>query len=110
MELAYSTQRAPLVSIYNSLWGLGALMAAWTTYGTFRIENDWAWRIPSILQTPSGILQLCLYFLIEESRWLISKERDVEAEKLVAKYHANSNAMDPMVPLEMEEIHTALRF
>lgn len=110
MELAYPTQRAPLVSIYNSLWGLGALVAAWTTYGTFRIENNWAWRIPSLLQALSSILQLCLCFFVEESpRWLISKERDSEAEELIVKYHANGNALDPMVPLEMEEIRTALR-
>ncbi|KAF3014777.1 hypothetical protein E8E14_010857 [Neopestalotiopsis sp. 37M] len=110
MELAYPSQRAPLVSIYNSLWGLGALVAAWTTYGTFRIESNWAWRIPSILQALSSVLQLGLCFFVEESpRWLISKERDAEAERLVTKYHANGDASDPMIPLEMEEIRTALR-
>jgi MFS family permease len=34
MELAFPTQKAPMVSIYNSLWSLGAIVAAWTTYGT----------------------------------------------------------------------------
>jgi sugar porter (SP) family MFS transporter len=110
MELAYPTQRAPLVSIYNSLWGLGALVAAWTTYGTFRIGDTWAWRIPSLLQALSSIVQLCFCFWIEESpRWLISKERDEEAERLIVKYHANGNASDPVVPLEMEEIRSSLR-
>ncbi|KAK8043087.1 hypothetical protein PG994_013570 [Apiospora phragmitis] len=110
MELAYPAQRAPLVSIYNSLWGVGALVAAWATYGTFRIESTWAWRIPSLLQALSSVLQLALCFLIEESpRWLISKERDAEAERLLVKYHADGDAADPLVPLEMEEIRTALR-
>lgn len=110
MELAYPSQRAPLVSIYNSLWGLGALSAAWITYGTFRIGDTWAWRIPSILQGLSSIIQLGLCFFIEESpRWLISKERDAEAEVLLVKYHANGDASDVIVPLEMEEIRTALR-
>ncbi|KAK8119827.1 uncharacterized protein PG998_004453 [Apiospora kogelbergensis] len=90
MELAYPTQRAPLVSIYNSLWGVGALVAAWATYGSFRIESTWAWRIPSLLQA-------------------FSSERDAEAERLLVKYHANGDAADPLVPLEMEEIRTALR-
>ncbi|KAH8884078.1 general substrate transporter [Thozetella sp. PMI_491] len=110
MELAYPQQRAPMVSIYNSLWGLGALAAAWITYGTFRIHNTWAWRIPSLLQVLSSVVQLGLCFLIEESpRWLISKEREEEAERQIVKYHANGNASDPIVPLEMEEIRTALR-
>ncbi|KAI1845839.1 hypothetical protein JX265_011265 [Neoarthrinium moseri] len=110
MELAYPTQRAPLVSIYNSLWGLGALVAAWTTYGTFRIGSTWAWRIPSLLQALSSVLQLGLCFMVEESpRWLVSKERDEEAEKLIVKYHANGDLSDPVVPLEIEEIRSALR-
>ncbi|KAK8081037.1 hypothetical protein PG997_008855 [Apiospora hydei] len=99
-----------LVSIYNSLWGVGALVAAWATYGTFRIESTWAWRIPSLLQAFSSVLQLALCFLIEESpRWLISKERDAEAERLLIKYHADGDAAHPLVPLEMAEIRTALR-
>lgn len=110
MELAYPSQRAPLVSIYNSLWGSGALVAAWTTYGTFRLGNDWAWRIPSILQALSSVLQLLLCFFIEESpRWLLAQERDEQARKLIVKYHANGDESDPIVPLEMEEIRTALR-
>lgn len=110
MELAHPSQRAPMVSIYNSLWGLGALVAAWTTYGTFRLGNDWAWRIPSLLQALSSMVQLLLCFLVEESpRWLISKERDEEAERMIIKYHANGYTSDPVVVLEMEEIRTALR-
>ncbi|SCN81571.1 related to hexose transporter protein [Fusarium fujikuroi] len=110
MELAYPTQRAPMVSIYNTLWGLGALSAAWITYGTFRINSDWAWRIPSILQALSSFLQLGLCFLIDESpRWLVAQEREPEAEKLLIKYHANGDSSNPAVAVEMEEIRTAIR-
>ncbi|KAI0022134.1 general substrate transporter [Xylariomycetidae sp. FL0641] len=110
MELAYPTQRAPLVSIYNSLWGLGALVAAWATYGTFRMGSTWAWRVPSLLQALSSFLQLALCWCVEESpRWLVAQEREAEAEQLIVKYHANGDIHDPIVPLEMEEIRTALR-
>ncbi|KAJ5336640.1 uncharacterized protein N7506_004662 [Penicillium brevicompactum] len=110
LELAFPGQQGPQVAIYNSLWNLGALAAAWITYGTFRIESTWAWRVPSILQGLSSIIQIGLCFLIEESpRWLISKERDEEARKLICKYHANGHDSNPLVTLEMEEIRTALQ-
>ncbi|KAJ5679059.1 hypothetical protein N7462_007303 [Penicillium macrosclerotiorum] len=110
LELAFPKQQGPQVAIYNSLWNLGALVAAWITYGTFRVHNTWAWRIPSLLQGLSSLIQLGLCFLVEESpRWLISQDRDDEARKLICKYHANGNDSDPLVTLEMEEIRTALR-
>ena len=110
LELAYPKQQGPMVAIYNSLWNLGALSAAWITFGTFRIGNTWAWRIPSLLQGLSSIVQIGLCFLVEESpRWLISKERYDDAKKLITKYHANGNESDPMIALEMEEISVALR-
>lgn len=110
MELAYPSQRAPMVSVYNSLWGLGSLVAAWATYGTFRLNDDWAWRIPSLLQALSSVLQVTLCALIEESpRWLVAKEKHDQARKTITKYHANGNDLDPLVPLELEEIRTALR-
>ena len=110
LELAYPKQQAPVVGIYNSLWNLGALFAAWITFGTFRIPSNWAWRVPSLLQGLSSVVQMALWFCVEESpRWLISKQRDEEARRLLTKYHANGNDEDPMITLEMEEIRAALR-
>ncbi|KAI8943343.1 hypothetical protein NX059_001360 [Plenodomus lindquistii] len=110
MELAFPTQKAPMVSIYNSLWGLGATVAAWTTYGTFRIMNTWAWRIPSILQATSSIIQiLCFWWIVESPRWLVSKDRCDEAHAIITRYHANGDPHDPLVLLELEEIKEALR-
>lgn len=110
LELAYPQQQGPVVGIYNSLWNLGALSAAWVTFGTFRIGNTWSWRVPSLLQGASSVLQICLCWLVDESpRWLISQERDDEARKLITKYHANGDDAHPIVALEMEEIRVALR-
>jgi MFS family permease len=129
MELAFPTQKAPMVSIYNSLWSLGAIVAAWTTYGTFRIMNNWAWRIPSILQALSSVVQIfCFWWIVESPRWLVSKDRCDEAQAIITRvsiflherfetqqelirtqYHANSNPHDPIVLVELEEIKEALR-
>ncbi|KAH3913771.1 hypothetical protein HBI56_079260 [Parastagonospora nodorum] len=110
MELAFPTQKAPMVSIYNSLWSLGAIVAAWTTYGTFRIMSNWAWRIPSILQALSSVIQIiCFWWIVESPRWLVSKDRCDEAQAIITRYHANSNPHDPIVLVELEEIKEALR-
>lgn len=110
MELAHPSQAAPMVSIYNSLWGLGSLSAAWITYGSFRLNNDWAWRIPSLLQGASSALQVLLCFAIEESpRWLVSVGRVDEARALLVKYHANGDPQDPIIESEMEAINRAIK-
>ncbi|KAG4438234.1 hypothetical protein IFR05_006262 [Cadophora sp. M221] len=110
LELAFPTQRAPLVSIYNSLWSLGAIAAAWITYGTFRLTNDWGWRIPSYLQGISSVIQIGACYFIEESpRWLVNNDREDKAKELIIKYHTNGDATDYMVLVELEEIREALR-
>ena len=79
-ELAFPTHRAPLTSLFNTSWYLGSIVAAWTTYGTFFIANNWAWRIPSLFQGIPSVLQVALILTIPESpRWLIHKGREEQA-------------------------------
>jgi MFS family permease len=112
-ELAYPKHRAPLTSLYNSSWYLGSIVAAWTTFGTFRITGaaaTWSWRIPSLLQGIPSILQFCLIFFIPESpRWLMDKGREEQATKILARYHCNGDMEDPLLTLEVHEIKEALR-
>ncbi len=84
--------------------------AAWATFGSFKIANSWAWRLPSLLQGLPSILQVCLVWFAPESprcvnsqfhmgcgshsatcRWLVSKGRDIQALKTLAYYHAGGN-------------------
>ncbi|GJJ12800.1 hypothetical protein Clacol_007045 [Clathrus columnatus] len=108
-EIAYPSQRAALTSTYNSLWYAGSIIAAWTTYGTFRINSSWSWRIPSALQGLPSVLQLALIWFVPESpRWLISKGREERAVEIIAYYHADGNRDDPLVSYQIEEIRTAI--
>ncbi|KAG8216727.1 hexose transporter [Butyriboletus roseoflavus] len=146
-ELSYPTYRAPLTSLYNSLWYSGAIMcvysfptfdeyqlpatfvsAAWTTFGSFRINDTWAWRLPSLLQgVPSVIQVLLVLFAPESPRWLVSKGREAEALRMLAYYHADGNeyvfthklryrrtkilpAKTLVVQFEFSEIKAALEF
>ncbi|GBE83821.1 Lactose permease [Sparassis crispa] len=108
-EISYPTYRAPLTSLYNSLWYSGNIIASWTTYGTQHINSTWAWRIPSILQGLPSIFQFFLVLFAPESpRWLISKGKDEQALKTLAYYHADGDEQDPLVLYEFEEIKAAI--
>lgn len=108
-ETAYPTQRATMTSLYNTLWFSGAIVASWSTYGTFRIDNDWSWRIPSALQGVSSVIQLLfMWFVPESPRWLINKGRDEQAKQILAKYHAGGDYNHPLVAYEYNEIKEAL--
>ncbi|KAF5328747.1 hypothetical protein D9619_011586 [Psilocybe cf. subviscida] len=125
-EIAFPTQRAQATSMYNTLWQyhthsnerlfiiaflLNINSAAWTTFGTFRIPNNWAWRIPSALQgLPSVIQVFMIWFVPESPRWLLSKGRDEQALKTLAYYHANGDKHNPLVQYEFEEIKAAIKF
>ncbi|KAF9012535.1 general substrate transporter [Cyathus striatus] len=108
-ELAYPSQRGQLTSLYNSLWILGSIIAAWTTFGTFHIPSSWSWRVPSAVQGLPSIIQIfTIWFVPESPRWLMSKGRDKEALRTLAYYHANGDETDPLVEYEYREIKTAI--
>ncbi|KAG9077698.1 hypothetical protein FS749_010386 [Ceratobasidium sp. UAMH 11750] len=108
-EVAYPTHRAALTSLYNSLWFSGSIVAAWSTFGTFRIPSNWSWRIPSALQGLSSVIQFFfIWFLPESPRWLVSKGRDEAARRVLVKWHAGGREDDPLVAFEFNEIKEAL--
>lgn len=57
-ELCHPQHRARLTTVYNCLWNLGALVVAWTAFGTDFLNNEWSWRIPAILQGAPSFFQL----------------------------------------------------
>ncbi|KAF4967696.1 hypothetical protein FSARC_4756 [Fusarium sarcochroum] len=108
-ELAYPTQRGKITALYNTFFYFGSIFAAWCTYGTFKMQSTWSWRIPSLLQGALPVLQLLgWYFLPESPRWLISKGRKEEARKILADYHAGGDMDSPLVNFEMQEIEQVL--
>ncbi|KAH6697372.1 general substrate transporter [Plectosphaerella plurivora] len=109
-ELAHPASRTTVTSMYNTLWYLGSIVAAWTTFGSYRIQSDWAWRLPTIIQVvPALVNMISLYFLPESPRWLIGQDRCDEALAILVKYHANGDETSLLVAAEFEEIKETIR-
>ena len=58
-ELSFPTHRSTSTAYYNSSWYLGAIVAAWVSYGTRNMANNWCWRVPVIVQGFFPIVQSC---------------------------------------------------
>lgn len=108
-ELAHPKERMVVTSLYQTSWYIGAILAAWTTFGTFRIDNNWAWRIPSYLQGALALIQIAgVWFLPESPRFLIAKGRHDAAKAMLVKYHGNGVENDAFVKLEFAEMRAVI--
>ncbi|GMG24784.1 unnamed protein product [Ambrosiozyma monospora] len=110
-ELSYPSHRQAVTSFYNTNWYLGAIVAAWVSFGTRNRTHQWCWRIPSICQAIWPVVQTCLIYLVPESpRWLVSKGQPEKARAILLKYHGDGNEEigGPLVDFEMMEIAAAI--
>ncbi|ODQ81732.1 hypothetical protein BABINDRAFT_159979 [Babjeviella inositovora NRRL Y-12698] len=111
-ETAYPTHRAIITAITLSIWSFGAFLAAAMTYAPYMSlfrDNNWSWRIPSLIQLFVPAIQICFAIFAPESpRWLIFKGRYEEALEILAKYHAGGDRDSPLVKFEMAEIIATL--
>ncbi|CCH41024.1 Hexose transporter 2 [Wickerhamomyces ciferrii] len=110
-ELSYPTHRQPMTALFNANWYLGAIVAAWVSYGSRNLAHNWSWRVPSIMQGFFPVLQTLLIYLVPESpRWLISKGRLEEAREVLLKHHGGNDEKigGPLVDFELSEIQLAI--
>lgn len=108
-ELSYPKERPLIGSLFNASWHIGAIVAAGVTLGTFSMPNNWAWRIPSVLQICPSLLQIIfIWFLPDSPRWLIARGRNEEAYAILAKYHAEGDVNSELVKAEYAEIEKTL--
>ncbi|CAI6331948.1 unnamed protein product [Periconia digitata] len=108
-EVCHPQHRAIFTTIYNTTWNIGSIIAAWLTYGTNNVSNEWAWRIPSIVQALPSILQITfIWFVPESPRWYISKGQPEKALHVFAHVHAEGNADDEIVQLEFQEVQETI--
>ncbi|OBA25446.1 general substrate transporter [Hanseniaspora valbyensis NRRL Y-1626] len=112
-ELAYPdpVARSIQINYYNSNWYLGAVVAAWISFGVKNVSDHWSWRIPTILQCLFAVLQLVLvpWIVPESPRWYVSQGRFEEAREVLNDLHAGhmENGQD-LIEYEMTEIQMAI--
>ncbi|GIK07241.1 hypothetical protein Aspvir_002899 [Aspergillus viridinutans] len=103
-ELAHPKQRVAISSLYNTSIFIGLIIGSWVTFGTYRIDSPWAWKLPCILQMVLPTYQMFMIWLCPESpRWLASKGRIEEACAILIKWHGNGVETE-LVRLELQEI------
>lgn len=110
-EVAHPSLRGSMASMFNVLWYVGSILAAWLCFGTGHLNTTWSWRIPSIVQACIPCLvMVASIFMPESPRWLCSKGRVEEARQMLVKYHANGDNESELVAIEVQEILSALEY
>ena len=113
-ELAHPSIRGRVTSLQQFMLGVGALIAAWISYGTYNDiapTNSAQWRVPLGIQIiPAVFLGSLIMIFPESPRWLMDHGRSDEALRTLAKLHAHGNTEDPWVRAEYDQIQEAITF
>ena len=107
-ELCHPSIRGRVTALQQFMLGVGALAAAWISYGTyvgFAPTDSRQWRVSLGIQNiPGVILAALILFFPESPRWLIDHGRVDDGLRTLAKLHANGDTEDAWVRAEFEQI------
>lgn len=85
------------------------LVSAWVVFISLRLNGQWSWRLPTLLQVIAPALQVCLVVLVPDSpSWLLSRGKNDESLAILARYHANNEKTDDLVLFEFHQMHKLL--
>ncbi|KAI7866568.1 general substrate transporter [Mucor mucedo] len=102
-EIAPPDIRGRLITLFSAMASVGTIVGYFVNFGTSYMDNDWAWRIPFLIQLIICVLLACVYFLPFSPRWLVDKGRKEEALNVIALLH-ESTVQDPEVLKEYNMI------
>ncbi|TKA44848.1 hypothetical protein B0A54_03138 [Friedmanniomyces endolithicus] len=104
-ELAPPTKRGRLVGAQQWAITWGILIMFYISYGCSSLKGSAAFRIPWALQMiPAIILFFGMMVLPESPRWLASKDRWEECERVLVLVHGHGDPNSPWVAREFREI------
>ncbi|THW38889.1 putative MFS hexose transporter [Aureobasidium pullulans] len=97
-ELTHPKERAKVTTVYNTGVYLGYVIGAWVTFGCIKINTDWQWKLPTLLQVIPSVYQLTLlWFCPESPRWLIAKGKEDQARAILVKYHGECDPNSELI-------------
>lgn len=109
-ETSKAAWRGKLIVIELILNIAGFSLSNWVTYGFSFVGGGVAWRIPLALQFIFIIILFATVpWLPESPRWLVQKDRNEEAELILADVEG-SDIMDPYVQTELSEIKFSIQY
>jgi sugar porter (SP) family MFS transporter len=113
-ELAHPSIRGRVTALQQFMLGIGALCAAWISYGTyigFAPTDSGQWRTPLGIQVIPAVFLAALIMIFPESpRWLIDHGKVELGLKTLAKLHAHGDENDPWVQAEFQQIQDTITF
>ncbi|PHH50038.1 putative glucose transporter rco-3 [Ceratocystis fimbriata CBS 114723] len=111
-ELCHPDIRGRVTALQQFMLGVGSLVAAWTSYGTFTgysPTDDRQWRVSLALQiVPAAILAMLILLFPESPRWLLGKDRDEEGLQTLARLHSQGDTSDEWVQAEYQKIRDSI--
>lgn len=106
-EICHPSIRGRVTALQQFMLGVGTLVAAWVSYGTFiGLSSTAQWLIPLGIQIIPAVVLGALIFLFPESpRWPIDNARGEEGLQTLARLHAKGDTQDAWVRAEFDQIH-----
>ncbi|KAK6330451.1 hypothetical protein TWF696_003342 [Orbilia brochopaga] len=111
-EIAHPRHRERVLIFYNSVWYWGSIVSSVATFAALKFapNDDWAWRMPCIIQAFFPLMQtIGLIFVPESPRFKVAQGKPDVAFKMLSDYHANGAISDELVLAEYNSIKVALQ-
>ena len=102
-EIAPRTMRGAMISLHQLMVTVG-ILAAFLSNTAFSGTGDWRWML-GVIAFPALALLFGLLFLPRSPRWLMSRGRNEEAERVLEKLRSDRQSIET----EMREIADQLK-
>uniref|UniRef100_A0A8H7NH38 Major facilitator superfamily (MFS) profile domain-containing protein n=1 Tax=Bionectria ochroleuca TaxID=29856 RepID=A0A8H7NH38_BIOOC len=109
-ELCHPSIRGLVTGLQQFMLGIGALCAAWISWGTYISFHDARqWQVSLGIQIiPGAILGLLILLFPESPRWLIAHGKEAEGLKILASLHAAGDENDAFVRAEFAQVQESI--